>query len=414
MNTDTIINPKPILIPKDNIDFERWAVIACDQFTSQPKYWEDLIKYVGAKPSTLKLILPEAFLGGNMPDKIFKINTEMNKYVDDDMFRVISSGMILVERTTPYSPKRLGLVVAVDLEKYSFNTSDNSLIRASERTILERIPPRVKIREKSPLELPHTMLLLSDPDFSVIEAAYKSDEKELIYDFELNKSGGHIKGYELKDTNKVLESFRKISTPQAMKNTCKSCEGFILAVGDGNHSLAAAKVNWNNIKRELPENQRANHPARFTLVEIVNLYDQGLHFHPIHRVVKNIDIKKVIVALKSELSREKGSTEIIFNSNESVTVPVPKDPFDAIESIQKFLDDLCLDDENIIIDYVHGDDNLREIVSTVPDSLGIKLPPIQKENFFEALSVRKVLPKKSFSIGEATEKRYYLEAKFIK
>ena len=414
MNTNTIINPKPILIPKDDVDFGCWSVIACDQFTSQPKYWEDLKNYVGAKPSTLKIILPEAFLGGNMPDKIAKINSEMKKYVDDDIFRVVDSGMVLVERTTPYSPKRLGLVVAVDLEKYSFNPSDNSLIRASERTILERIPPRVKIREKAPLELPHTMLLLSDPDFTVIEEAYKSNEKELIYDFELNKNGGHIKGYELKNPEKVLESFKKISTPEAIKKTCKSCEGFMLAVGDGNHSLAAAKVNWNNIKRELPENERVNHPARFTLVEIVNLYDQGLQFHPIHRVVKNADIKKVFTAFKSEFSREKGSTEIIFNSNESVTVPVPIDPLDAIESIQKFLDDLCLDDESIIIDYVHGDDNLREIVSTVPDSLGIKLPPIKKENFFEALSVRKVLPKKSFSMGEATKKKYYLEAKFIK
>lgn len=414
MNTDTIINPKPILIPKDNIDLSRWSVIACDQFTSQPKYWEDLKNYVGSKPSTLKLILPEAFLGGNMADKIAKINAEMKKYVQEDIFRVIDSGMILVERTTPYSPRRLGLVVAIDLEKYSFNISDNSLIRASERTILERIPPRVKIREKAPLELPHTMLLLSDPDFTVIEEAYKSGEKELVYDFELNQGGGHIKGYELKNPQKVLESFRKISTPEAIKKTCKSCEGFMLAVGDGNHSLAAAKVNWNNIKRELPESQRANHPARFTLVEIVNLYDDGLQFHPIHRVVKNADIKKIITALKNEFSIEKGSTEIIYNSNESVIVPVPIDPLDAIESIQKFLDDMKLEDESIILDYVHGDDNLREIVSTVPDSLGIKLPPIKKENFFEALSARKVLPKKSFSIGEATEKRYYLEAKFIK
>ena len=414
MNTETIITPKPILIPKDNIDFARWSVIACDQFTSQPKYWEELKNYVGGKPSTLKLILPEVYLGSNMSDKIVKINAEMQKYIDDDIFRVIQSGMILVERSTPYSKKRLGLVVAVDLEKYSFNVSENSLIRASERTILERIPPRVKIREKAPLELPHTMLLLSDPDFTVIEAAYKSEEKELIYDFELNQGGGHIKGYEVKNPQKVLESFKKISTLEAMQKTCKSCEVFCLAVGDGNHSLATAKVNWNNIKRELPESERENHPARFALVEIANLYNEGLNFHPIHRVIKNIDIKKVLSALRNEFLIEKGTTEVIFNSNETLNMRIPSDPMDAIEGVQKFLDDLKLEDESIIIDYVHGDDNLREIVSSVPDSLGIKLPPIQKENFFEALAARKVLPKKSFSIGEATEKRYYLEAKYIK
>ncbi|HEY8389333.1 MAG TPA: DUF1015 family protein, partial [Clostridia bacterium] len=232
--------------------------------------------------------------------------------------------------------------------------------------------------------------------------------------FDLNRNGGHIKGYALKDPQKLIDAFKKISTEEAIKKTCKSCNGFMLAVGDGNHSLAAAKVNWNNIKRELPESERANHPARYTLVEIVNLYSEGLNFHPIHRVVKNVDVKQVINSLKNEFSAEEGSTEIVFNSHDSVTVPIPLEPLDAIESVQKFLDDLKLDDDSIVIDYVHGDDNLREIVSSVPDSLGIKLPSIKKENFFEALATRKVFPKKSFSIGEATEKRYYLEAKFIK
>lgn len=414
MNAQNVIFPKPILIPKKEIDYNKWSVIACDIFTSQLKYWEDLKKYVGSAPSTLKLILPEVYLGSNNAERISAINAEMKKYIDDNIFDVVESGMILVERSTKYAQRRLGLVVCVDLEQYSFNIADCSAIRASEQTILERIPPRVKIRQNALLELPHVMLLMSDPNFKVIEEAYNSPDKELIYDFELNMGGGHIKGYKLNNPQAVLQAFEKISTPEAIQKTCKSSQGFVLAVGDGNHSLAAAKVNWNNIKRELAPDQIQDHPARYTLVEIVNIYDEGLHFHPIHRVVKNIDLKKLVSRLKTEFSAETGKTNIIFNSNDSITIPIPKDNLDAIEAVQKLLDDLKLEDENIIIDYVHGEDNLREIVASSPDSVGIMLPAIAKDKFFEDLATRKVLPKKSFSLGEAEEKRYYFEAKLIK
>ncbi|NLC16751.1 MAG: DUF1015 domain-containing protein [Clostridiales bacterium] len=414
MNTQNVIVPKPILIPKKDIDYNKWSVIACDVFTSQIKYWEDLKEYIGSAPSALKLILPEAYLNDNIADRISAISAEMKKYIDDNIFEVVDSGMILAERSTKYSKRRLGLVVCVDLEQYSFNIADCSAIRASEQTIIERIPPRVKIREKALLELPHIMLLMSDPNFFVIEEAYKSQDKELLYDFELNMGGGHLKGYKINNPQKVLKAFEKISSPEAVKKTCKSSTGFVLAVGDGNHSLAAAKVNWNNVKRALPPERHQDHPARYALVEIVNIYDEGIVFHPIHRVVKNVDIRKVVSRLRAEFAMEKGKTQIIFNTRESVSIPIPDDPLDAIESVQKFLDDLKLEDENLELDYIHGEDNLREIVSSSHDSIGIILPAIPKDKFFEELSIRKVLPKKSFSLGEAEEKRYYLEAKFIK
>ncbi|HEY8443956.1 MAG TPA: DUF1015 domain-containing protein [Clostridia bacterium] len=415
MNAQNVIYTKPILIPKKHIDYNKWSVIACDIFTSQLKYWEDLKKYIGSAPSALKLILPEVYLKqGNLAERISAINAEMQKYVDEGLFDTIDSGMILVERSTKYTPRRLGLVVCVDLEKYSFNIADCSAIRASEQTILERIPPRVKIREKALLELPHVMLLMSDPEFKVIEEAYKSPDKELIYDFELNMGGGHIKGYKINNPKAVLEAFEKITTPEMVQKTCKSGQGFVLAVGDGNHSLAAAKVNWNNIKRSLPADQIENHPARYTLVEIVNIYDEGITFHPIHRVIKNVDVKKLVSRIKTEFASEDGKTQVIFNSKDAIAVPIPEDPLDAIESIQMLLDDLKLEDDSISIDYIHGEENLREIVSSNIDSAGIIMPAIPKEKFFEELASRKVLPKKSFSLGEAEEKRYYFEAKFIK
>ncbi|HEY8423863.1 MAG TPA: DUF1015 family protein [Clostridia bacterium] len=415
MNAQNVICPKPILIPKKDIDYNKWAVIACDIFTSQVKYWEDLKKYVGSAPSALKLILPEVYLkSGNLAERISAINAEMQKYIDQNIFETIDTGIILVERSTKYTKRRLGLVVSIDLEKYSLNIADCSPIRASEQTILERIPPRVKIREKAPLELPHVMLLMSDPEFQVIEEAYKSPDKELIYDFELNMGGGHVKGYKINNPKTVLEAFEKISTPEYIQKTCKTAQGLVLAVGDGNHSLAAAKVHWNNVKRNLSAEEQQNHPARYALVEIVNIYDEGLTFHPIHRVVKNVDIKKLINTIKTEFATEEGQTQIIFNSKDSVTVPFPEDALDAIESVQLLLDDLKLEDDGVSIDYIHGEENLREIVASNPDSAGIIMPAIPKNKFFEELAARKVLPKKSFSLGEAEEKRYYFEAKLIK
>lgn len=412
MMIDQIIKPQPILIPNNNIDYSRWAVVACDQFSSQPEYWEELKKYVELSPSTLNLILPEAFLKKDNSDKIKNINFEMTKYIESGIFEEVKSGMILVERTTPYSAKRFGLVTSIDLEKYSFNIADCSLVRASEGTILERIPPRVKIRENAKIELPHTMLLMSDPDMSVMQTAYNDLDKKLIYDFELNMGGGHIKGYEIKNTQKVLKAIEAISHPSYVKKVCKSDEGFVLAVGDGNHSLAAAKVSWNKIKRNLTPEQISDHPARFTLVEIVNLYDEGLNFYPIHRVVKNIDTKKFITKFKLHMAKEKGETKIIVR-NELITVPIPVDPIDAIEAIQNFLDEFKLDYESIVIDYIHGDKQLKDVVSDASDNLGILMPLINKKDFFSDLAKRKVLPKKAFSMGEAVEKRYYLEARFI-
>ena len=392
-----VVTPK-ILLPIDSINKEKWAVIACDQFTSEPDYWDKLKVYVDNVPSTYHLILPEAFLDGEIKHKISKINYNMDLYLKNHMFDEFES-FVLVDRQTPYVERRLGLVIAIDLEAYEYEPGKKGKIAATEKTVPARIPPRVQIRENAPIELPHVLVLLDDQGQNIISNLYKNRKKlKKLYDFKLNMNGGYISGYEVKNTQAIIAAM------DALPNDLN------LIVGDGNHSLASAKVCWEKIKKNLSEEDRLDHPARYALVELISLYDEGLTFEPIHRVLFNVD-KSVIRALENRLTGE-GKLEIFFN-NEVFYLDVPENPFLAIKQIQEILDDFLEKNSYADIDFVHGIDSLKKIVKNNRDCVGISMPALERDKLLPYIRENGVLPRKSFSLGEAEEKRYYLEGKRI-
>lgn len=348
--------------------------------------------------STLKMILPEVFLDQNASSQIYEANKTMAQYLRDNIFDEIES-MVLVERKTPFNDRRLGLILAIDLECYEYEPGKVSSIVASERTVPERIPPRVKIRENAPIELPHVLVLIDDLEEKIIERLYqKKDELTVLYDFELNMGGGHLKGYQVSDTDKIIH--RLMATKDNIK----------MVVGDGNHSLASAKVCWDNLKKTLPENEFFNHPARYALVEVISMYDSGLTFEPIHRVLFNApkhfyrDFEKFIHG---------DALTTVFDRKNKKSMKVSANPFVAIKDIQNFLDKYLSMNPNMRVDFVHGLDSLNAIVSEHKDAIGIEMPPLKRDEFFPYVKQFGVLPRKSFSLGEAKEKRYYMECRKI-
>lgn len=392
-----VVTPR-ILLPIDSINKEKWAVIACDQFTSEPEYWDKLKMYVDNVPSTYHLILPEAYLDGEIKHKITKINYNMDLYLKNNMFEELE-GFVLVERQTPFVERRLGLVIAIDLDMYEYEPGKKGKIAATEKTVPERIPPRVQIREKAPIELPHVLVLLDDLGQDIIGNLYKNRKKyKKLYDFKLNMNGGYIKGYEIKNTQSIIDQIDNL--PNDLN----------LIVGDGNHSLASAKVCWENIKKNLKPEERTNHPARYALVELISLYDEGLTFEPIHRVLFNTDLS-LIRTLENRISGE-GELEVYFDG-EVLKLSVPANPFIAIKQIQEILDEYLEKNKFVEIDFVHGIDSLKKIVKVNHDAIGITMPALDREKLLPYIRENGVLPRKSFSLGEAEEKRYYLEGKKI-
>lgn len=384
-----------ILLPKQSIDMKKWCVVACDQYTSQTEYWEKLKDYVGDDYSTLNLIFPECYLNNEPQKRIDSIIANMNKYLKDDIFRVVDNGLVLLERKTPLGNVRHGLTMIVDLTKYSFNPADKALIRATEGTVIERIPPRVKIRENCPLELPHIMLLIDDPNKTVIEPLF-NDKNELLYDTDLNMNGGHITGWHIKDSKKVESALQKL-----LDNSEKRYgEPLLFAVGDGNHSLATAKACYNE-----------NNPrSRYALVEVANIYDEGILFEPIHRLIKGVDKKKFVSEYKKEVGGKARSK--IFVGGKEEELYLPENAIDAVAKTQKFIDKY-LKENGGEIDYIHGEQDLKEICAK-NDGIGIVLNAMDKSTLFEYIIKNGVLPRKTFSMGEANEKRYYIEARKIK
>jgi len=392
-----IVTPK-ILLPSKSIDMEKWAVIACDQFTSEPEYWDELKSIVDNVPSTYHIILPEAYLEHDMTHKVNKVNENMNLYLTHRIFDEFE-GFVLVERKTPFVKRRLGLVIAIDLDEYQYEPNKVGRIRATEKTVPERIPPRVKIRENAPIELPHVLVLIDDKLDLVINDVYnKRKNYDLLYDFDLNMNGGHIKGYKLEDSKPIIERLESMS------------DDISLIVGDGNHSLASAKVCWENIKRDLPESELLTHPARYALVELISLYDEGLTFEPIHRVIFNAD-EELVKGLKKVLDGDE--TLKILQGNTEIIINVPGNPFTCIKIIQEYLDNYLKTNENAEIDFIHGFKNTKQIVSKTENSIGITMPPLKRDLLLPYIREFGVLPRKSFSLGEAEEKRYYLEGKRI-
>ena len=424
-----------VLLPKAGTDLTRWAVIACDQFTSQPEYWNDVERTVGDAPSTLRLILPEVYL--EKPGEGERIQTTqqaMKTYVDKGLFETYE-GLILVERQAAGKTRR-GVMLALDLECYDFNKGSQSLIRATEGTILERLPPRIKIRSGAPLELPHILVLIDDPQDTVIGAlAARKAAMKKIYDFDLMLGSGHLTGYfssDPADEQALVSALEKLADPAAFASrygVSADLGVLLFAMGDGNHSLATAKAIWEQIKLKVG----MDHPARYALVEIENVHDAGLEFEPIHRVIFDVR-EEVITALKrhfgSRLSVETA------NSAEEMTAAVDSQSGDAqivglvtsqgyalvhiqqpetnlpVGTLQLFLDAWLKAGGAARIDYVHGADVVTQLGSQ-PDNAGFYVPGMDKSDLFKTVVLDGALPRKTFSMGEAKEKRFYMEARRI-
>lgn len=419
-----------ILLPK-NIDLSTWSVIACDQYTQDKDYWKNVEEKAGNKPSTLKLILPEVYLGSpDKADRIKKIRQSMKEYLDTGVFADAKKCFIYLERKTAFGRTRKGLVAQIDLETYEWKPFSKANIRATEATIVERIPPRMEIRKGAPLELPHIMLLVNDKDDLLVGANKPTDGRAPIYDGDLMANGGHITGWAL-ESKADIEGVEKALNLIAEKNTSPDGSTFLFAVGDGNHSLATAKAVWDEYKKEHPEDKDS--PVRYALIEIVNIYDTGLTFEPIHRVIFNIDNETLIKKLAEKLN---GYIKALDDADK--VIKAVKDSwanfgFFYLDSegkqknvlletkikelavarlqpeIDAFLKELQ-DQSKAEIDYIHGTDEVLKL-GTKENSIGILLPPIAKDSFFETINGRGPLPRKSFSMGEADEKRFYLECR---
>lgn len=405
-----IVKIPRVLLPKEGVDMKKWAVIACDQFTSQGQYWQQLKEYCG-EISALNIIFPEYYLErGNMEERIAKINSYMNRYLSEGVFREVE-GVILTERVTSYGHKRTGLILALDLEEYDFLPGTTPMIRATEATVKERLPVRLKIRENAPLELPHVLILIDDEDRTVIEPLVADAEKgQPLYDVDLNMNGGHIKGYLLQNPEKALAAINELSSEKRMLSRYGEKTPFLFAVGDGNHSVATAKLLWERIKPTLSEKERKNHPARYVLAEVVNLYEDDLLFEAIHRVVFGVG-EPFIEEMRAALSGE-GHITLLYR-DKMYGVSVPKVAAEAVKAVQDFLDAYIAAHEGVSVDYIHGDANLSE-VAAAQDGVAIFMPVMEKKDLFPYVVRHGSLPRKTFSMGEAEEKRYYLECRAIK
>lgn len=430
---DLAIAAPEILLPVAEIDQRKWSVIACDQYTSEPAYWKQVEQLVGDDPSTLRMILPEVFLETHpeedISQKIQTVNQTIRDYVNRSMLRKLPPGFIVLSRSTAFHGSRKGLILAADLEQYDFTPGNKNRIRATEETVLSRIPPRVTIRSDALLELPHIMLLIDDPEYTVIEPAYaklRLDPENIVYDTELMMGGGHVTGL-------FAEVHSSCSEKILNALTCllqKSDDGFLFAVGDGNHSLASAQAHWKNVQEHLTPEERATHPARFALVEVVNIHDPGLDFEPIHRIVFGLS-KEIFqqeanryfadqgycVATVPELtsdifSKISGQNILITDGTDHIqmTLSNPKHSL-AVESLQEFLDGLTSKYPDLRIDYIHGEESIKSLSGK--NAVGFILPSVSKHSFFQTISSEGVFPRKTFSMGQSQEKRYYLEAKFI-
>ena len=404
---NTIVRGADILLPAENIAPEKWAVVAVDQYTSQPDYWAEVENIVGDSPSTLKITLPEVYLADG-ESRTPAMQANMRAYLENGALQEkVLGGYILVERTTE-TGVRLGLMACLDLEEYDYAVGSQSMIRATEGTVIERVPPRVKIRRGAAIELPHVLMLLDDDKCSVIEPLYEMrGQLPLLYDFELMQGGGHLRGWKVCGENaRQLES--------ALDAAWENCGGLFLAVGDGNHSLAAARAYWLEIRENVPEDQRANHPARYALAEIENLHSPAIQFEPIHRVLFGVNPDQLIADYEAHLLDE-GVEFCGENSLKFVSAGLEKDYSFAqhpLRDLQLFLDAWLKDHPEAEIDYIHGDDTLRSLANR-PDALGIMPCGFAKADLFPYIRRWGVLPRKTFSMGHAHEKRYYMEARKI-
>lgn len=410
-----------VLLPNtEKTSLEKWSVVACDQFTSEPIYWHNAEDIVGDAPSTLNMILPEVYLDES-EDRIEAINSTMERYLDDVLIEYPNS-MIYVERTQSDGTVRRGILLAVDLECYDYKKGADSLIRATEATVVERIPPRVAIRRNASLELPHVMMLIDDPERTVIEPLEMGKCGEVVYDFDLMLDGGHIKGALLEDCFKesISNALLSLITPDNMEKKYGSADlaPLLFAVGDGNHSLASAKASYEEIKERLGDEAK-DHPARYALVELVNIHDEALKFEPIYRIVEGVDCEGLIEELKEYSvalcgNAEKQRIKYLIGGEEQgeIVVDFPEQQL-AVGTLQYFLDRYLKIHPNAKLDYIHGEDSVKEL-SRKLYTIGFVFDGMEKSQLFKTVIFDGALPRKTFSMGHAVDKRYYLECRKIK
>ncbi len=397
---NTYFLPANILLPKK--DFEKWSVVACDQYTSEPEYWKAVENTVGDTPSALNIILPEVYLKPDNTERINKINQNMAEYIENGVFEEINNTFVYLEREITGGKIRKGIVGLIDLNDYSYQKGSKALIRATEATVLERIPPRVAIRKDAKLEMPHVMLLIDDPNCSVVEPLEnKTSFFTKLYDFDLMQNSGHIKGYSV-DENTALEIQNALSALVE-----GSDDKLLFAVGDGNHSLATAKECY-NLKKD--EN------SRYALVEVVNIHDVSLEFEPIYRVVFGVNPKELISDFVNSLGGEYFGDDAqkftCIYGEETKEISVKPNGKLSVATLQIFLDEYLKENKNATIDYIHGEDVVYSL-SKNENTLGFIFEGMQKNELFDAIKQDGSLPRKTFSMGHAADKRFYIEARKI-
>ena len=410
-----------ILLPK-NCDMSKWSVVACDQYTSEPEYWDEVKRIVGNNPSTLNLTLPEIYLeDSDVNEKITKINDNMEELNNSDFFKEYKDSLFYIERTQSDGKIRKGIIGMVDLEDYSYEVGSTSMIRATEKTVIERIPPRVKVRENATLELPHIMILIDDDKKEIIEPLKdKVSEKDIVYDFDLMQNGGHIRGYLLSDntSDEVIDKLKDLANKDKFneKYHLNNKEVLLFAMGDGNHSLATAKACYENLKKQIGE-EALNSKARYALVELVNLHSSALEFEAIHRVLFNVDSTNLLNELEKyyDISYEEcdgQKVQFVTPTKEGyLWIKNPKSNI-AVGSIQIFLDDY-LKHNTGKIDYVHGDEVTKEL-GKKEGNMSFLFDAMKKQELFKTVILDGALPRKTFSMGHSNDKRFYLEARKIK
>ena len=431
-----------ILMPKPGVDLYKWAVVACDQYTSQPEYWDETDRIVGNSPSTLRITLPEVFLETSDVDaRTNEINNTMKQYLSDGILTELPAGFILTERFSGGATPRRGLVAAIDLECYEYTAGSRSLVRPTEKTVVERIPPRLEIRKHASIEVPHIMLLIDDPDRTIIEPMFeKTAELEQIYNTDLMQNGGHINGWfipEGKQTDHLISAMDALNDRETFNQKYRLTEDLPLlpfAVGDGNHSMATAKAYWEDVKKHLTPEEQATHPARFALCEIVNIHDESLMIEPIHRVMFHVDPDDLLSAAKEFYAANGSTCEISLSENTHAYIPSQQETSHtvgicfgnktgmltvknpkwgiALGTLQAFLDTYMEQHPHAKIDYIHGTDVVNAL-GRAADNMGFFLPNIEKNDLFRGVIIDGVLPRKTFSKGEAHGKRYYMESKMI-
>lgn len=418
-----------LLLPRPGVDLSTWAVVACDQFTSQPEYWWEAAELVGDSPSTLNLIFPEVYLHEPDPEaRIRLISAAMAGYLDAGLLETHPGTMVLVRRETGHGAIRWGLMVALDLEQYAWEEDERTLIRATEGTILDRLPPRVAVRRDAPLELPHIMVLMDDPDRTVIEPlAAASERLPQLYDTDLMLGGGRVTGWAI---NSLADLGAVATGLSQLYDRLDPSNPLLFAMGDGNHSFATAKSIWNDIRTTLPDDRLDSHPARYCLVELENIHDPGLEFEAIHRVLfhtARADFEAALArqcggfqrigagTLTESLSAIEGHSDQRFGyvDAEGYAIYRLQAPAASIAAgtLQRTID-VLLSSGRSEVDYIHGADVTDEL-GKMAGNLGLFLPSVSKETFFASIVADGALPRKTFSLGEAEDKRYYLEARAI-